>query len=59
MKKYKVLVSRLQYGEVYVEAENEEKAKDKAVERIATNGEDVEWHDAEITDLQTEEVVFI
>lgn len=59
MKKYKVLVSRLQYGEVYVEAEDEEKAKDKAAESIASNGKDVEWHDAEITDLQPEEVVFI
>lgn len=59
MKKYKVLVSRLQYGEVYVEAEDEEKAKDKATESIASNGKDVEWHDAEITDLQPEEVVFI
>lgn len=51
MKKHKVLVSRLQYGEVYVEAENEEKAKDKAAESIASNGRDVEWYDAEITDL--------
>lgn len=59
MKKYKVLVSRLQYGEVYVEAENEEKAKDKAAEVVASNDKDVEWHDAEITDFEPEEVVFI
>ena len=59
MKKYKVLVSRLQYGEVYVEAEDEENAKDKAAEKVARNGKDVEWHDAEITDLHPEEVVFI
>ena len=59
MKKYKVLVSRLQYGEVYVEAENEEQAKDKAAESVVSNGKDVEWHDNEITDLQPEEVAFI
>lgn len=59
MKKYKVLVSRLQYGEVYVETENEEAAKDKAAELVTRDGKDMEWHDAEITDLQPEEVVFI
>lgn len=59
MKKYKVWVSRLQYGEVYVEAENEEAAKDKAAELVTRDDKDVEWHDAEITDLQPEEVVFI
>ena len=49
--KYTVRVSELRYGEVEVDAENEEQAKTIA------SGKAIEWLDSEITDM-TAEVAF-
>lgn len=41
-------ISELRYGEVEVEAENEEQSKTIA------SGKEIEWFDAEITDMTVE-----
>lgn len=46
--KYKVRVSELRYGDVEVEAENEEQAKTVA------SGAEINWFDSEITDMIAE-----
>ena len=46
--KYRVRVSELRYGEVVVEADDEEQAK-----TIAT-GKEIDFFDAEITDMTVE-----
>lgn len=51
MAKYKVRMTRLQYGEVEVEAESPEQAE------FLASGKEVDWFDEEITDMTTEEVL--
>ena len=48
--KYKVRISELRYGEVEVEAENEEQAKTIA------SGKEIEWFDSETTDMTVERI---
>ena len=48
--KYKVRISELRYGEVEVEAENEEQAKTIA------SGKEIEWFDLETTDMTAERI---
>ncbi len=48
--KYRVRISELRYGEVEVEAENEEQAK-----TIASSKE-IEWFDSETTDMTAERI---
>lgn len=50
MKKYKVRISELRYGEVEVEADSEEQAK------IIAAGKEIEWFDAETTDMTVERI---
>lgn len=49
MKNYKVTVNYMQYNDVCVEAENEQDAKRKAAEYVASCGKDMEWHTDGIT----------
>lgn len=53
MKKYFVYLTRLEYGSVEVEAENDEEAKIKA--REAYEKGEASWHDEELTDITPEE----
>ena len=46
--KYRVRVSELRYGDVVVEADDEEQAK-----TIAT-GKEIDWFDSELTDMTVE-----
>ncbi len=46
--KYRVRISELRYGEVEVEADNEEQAKAVAFDK------EIEWFDAETTDMTVE-----
>lgn len=48
--KYRVRISELRYGEVEVEAENEEQAKTIA------SGKEIEWFDSETTDMTAERI---
>lgn len=45
---YKILVSKLKYGHVIVEASSEQDAKNKVMEKCDGN---VAWIDEEITDI--------
>lgn len=53
--KYTVRLSALKYGEVYVDAESEEEAKDKAAALF--DGDSVKWHSGELTDMTVEEEI--
>lgn len=50
LKKYRVRISELRYGEVEVEARNEDHAKTIA------SGKEIEWFDSETTDMTAERI---
>ena len=52
---YKVYVSELRYGTVYVDADSEDEAKKIAEDRW--NNKSIAWHEREITDIQAKEAV--
>jgi len=53
-KRYTCRLSALKYGEVYVTAESEKEAEEKAATLF--EGDSVKWHSGELTDITVEEV---
>lgn len=54
-KKYTVWLTALKYGEVYVDAVNEEEAKEKA--EALYRADKVEWNSGELTDVEADEII--
>lgn len=54
-KKYTVWLTALKYGEVYVDAINEEEAKEKA--EALYRADKVEWNSGKLTDVEADEIV--
>ena len=54
-KKYTVWLTALKYGEVYVDAVNEEEAKEKA--EALYRADKVEWNSGKLTDVEADEII--
>mgnify|MGYP006916024721 CR=1 FL=1 len=55
--KYKISISKIEYGEVEIEADSEEEVINEAYKIAAPysyNGDDIYWYDNEISDVSIE-----
>ena len=60
--KYKVLISKIEYGSVEIEADSEEEAVEKAYELAETysytdnfSQDEIDWYENEISDVTIDE----